>query len=124
MATSDRQLLRWSLVGVWLITALVSIAEWNGQSMALLSSLETPHAWVRPGLIGAGIGVDLVLAIWLAFGPGRHAYLIALTTMLLMTLLATSIQPDWWLHPLGPLTKNVPIAAILIVLLRQPEESP
>ena len=34
------------------------------------------------------------------------------------TLLASAIDPSWWLHPLGPLTKNLPIAAILLVLLQ------
>jgi hypothetical protein len=35
-----------------------------------------------------------------------------------MTLLATLIHPAWWLHPFGPLTKNLPIAAILWVLIQ------
>ena len=40
--------------------------------------------------------------------------------MLLMTGVATAIDPSLWLHPLGPLTKNVPIAALLLVLARTP----
>ena len=39
--------------------------------------------------------------------------------MVLMTLLATAIDPGGWLHPLGPLSKNLPIAAALLVLWRQ-----
>ena len=39
-------------------------------------------------------------------------------TMPATRLAATAIDPGWWLHPLDPLTKNLPIAAILIVLLR------
>ena len=53
--------------------------------------------------------------------PGRGAYWAALLLMAAMTLLATAIHPAWWLHPLGPLTKNLPIAAILLVLLQQDE---
>jgi hypothetical protein len=45
------------------------------------------------------------------------AYATALAVMIGMTLAATAIDPSWWLHPLGPLTKNLPIAAILWVQL-------
>lgn len=122
---ASHQLLRYSLVFVWLATAIVSVVELNGQSRALLVSL--PPAWSTPGLatflILAGATADAVLGIWMAWRPGRTAYGAALLLMAVMTLLATFIDPGWWLHPLGPLTKNLPIAAILLVLLqdtRQP----
>lgn len=120
---NDHALLRWSLVAVWLATGLVSIWEWQGQSLALLATLETPHAWIKPALIGTGAGVDIVLALWLAWRPSRPAFAAALAAMVGMTALATWIQPGWWLHPLGPLTKNMPIAAILLVLLRGQREA-
>jgi hypothetical protein len=50
--------------------------------------------------------------------PGRTVYLAALGTMVVMTLAATAVAPALWLHPLGPLTKNVPIAVALWVLAR------
>ena len=72
-------------------------------------------------IILAGAAADAVLGLWLALRPGRGAYWAALLLMAAMTLLATAIHPAWWLHPLGPLTKNLPIAAILLVLLQQDE---
>jgi hypothetical protein len=38
--------------------------------------------------------------------------------MLLMTLVATILYPSLWLHPLGPLTKNIPAAAALLILAK------
>ena len=121
MTPAAHALLRWSLVFVWLATALVSVVELNGQSRALLVSL--PPAWssiagLAPSLILAGAAADAALGAWMAFRPGRTAYLAALVLMGIMTLLASAIDPSWWLHPLGPLTKNLPIAAILLVLLQ------
>lgn len=55
--------------------------------------------------------------MWLR--PGHTSYLAALLAMLFMTLVATLLLPGLWLHPLGPLTKNVPMVAVLALLARQ-----
>ena len=114
---------------VWLATAVVSVWELHGQSRELLAGLPTAWAgghapWLPTAIILAGAAADAVLGLWLALRPGRKAYGAALLMMLAMTLLATAIQPAWWLHPFGPLTKNLPIAAILWVLLQDEATSP
>jgi len=117
---ATERLLRYSLVAVWLATAVVSVWELHGQSRDLLAGL--PAALNTPGftaaLILAGAAADAALGLWMAWRPGRMAYAGALLLMATMTVLATVIQPDLWLHPLGPLTKNLPIATILWVLLQ------
>ena len=123
MNHASARLLRASLVVVWLATAVVSVWELHGQSRELLAGLPTAWAgghapWLPTAIILAGAAADAVLGLWLALRPGRKAYGAALLIMLAMTLLATAIHPAWWLHPFGPLTKNLPIAAILWVLLQ------
>ena len=98
-----------------------------GQSRELLAGLPTAWAeghapWLPTAIILAGAAAYAVLG--LALRPGRKAYGAALLMMLAMTLLATAIQPAWWLHPFGPLTKNLPIAAILWVLLQDTSTTP
>ena len=129
MNRASAQLLRGSLVVVWLATAVVSVWELHGQSRELLAGLPTAWAggntsWLPTAILLAGAAADAVLGLWLALRPGRKAYGAALLMMLAMTLLATAIQPAWWLHPFGPLTKNLPIAAILWVLLQDEATSP
>ena len=123
MNHASARLLRASLVVVWLATAVVSVWELHGQSRELLAGLPTAWAgghapWLPTAIILAGAAADAVLGLWLALRPGRKAYGAALLMMLAMTLLATAIHPAWWLHPFGPLTRNLPIAAILWVLLQ------
>ena len=129
MNHASARLLRASLVVVWLATAVVSVWELHGQSRELLAGLPTAWAgghapWLPTAIILAGAAADAVLGLWLALRPGRKAYGAALLMMLAMTVLATAIQPAWWLHPFGPLTKNLPIAAILWVLRQDEATSP
>jgi len=129
MNHASARLLRASLVVVWLATAVVSVWELHGQSRELLAGLPTAWtegntSWLPTAILLAGAAADAVLGLWLALRPGRKAYGAALLMMLAMTLLATAIHPAWWLHPFGPLTKNLPIAAILWVLLQDEATSP
>ena len=117
MNKAQSRLLRYSLVFVWLATAVVSVWELDGQSRQLLATLPFNSTQLVTALVLAGAAADAVVGLWIALWPGRAAYAVALLLMVAMTLLATAIEPGWWLHPFGPLTKNIPIAAILIVLL-------
>jgi len=116
----DDRLLRLSLVAVWLVTAVVSIVELDGQSRRVLAEagIASPP-WLVQLLIVGGAAADLVVGLALWWRPGRATYLAALGLLLLMTAVATGLQPALWLHPLGPLLKNLPIAALLWHLYRR-----
>ncbi|CAA2099901.1 DoxX-like family protein [Variovorax paradoxus] len=118
--TGDDRLLRWSLVAVWVLTAVASLVELNGQSREVLAAagIASPP-WLVQGLIVGGAAADLAVGLALWRWPGRTSYAAALALMAVMTLVATVLQPGLWLHPLGPLLKNLPIAALLWHLYRR-----
>lgn len=119
-AEDDDRLLRASLVAVWLFTAVASIVELNGQSREVLAAAGvTSPPWLVQLLIAGGAAADLLVGLALWLRPGRASYAAALALMLAMTLVATVLQPSLWLHPLGPLLKNLPIAALLWHLYRR-----
>jgi hypothetical protein len=110
----EDRLLRFSLVAVWLFTAIASIVELDGQSRQVLADVGIASPpWLVQLLIVGGAAADLVIGIALWWRPGRISYLAAFGMLLLMTAVATFLQPTLWLHPLGPLLKNLPIAALL-----------
>ncbi len=111
--------LRAGLVFVWLATAIVSVVELDGQSSALLRQAGWSDPLAIRAVILAGAAVDLLLGLGMALRPGRGIYRMALVVMGLMTVAATALVPTLWLDPLGPLTKNIPLAACLWVLLRE-----
>ena len=118
MTRADETLLRWSVVFVWLATAAVSLIGFHGQSRALLATAGIQDHRIASVLIAAGAGADLLIGIAMAVRPSRRVYWVALALMATMTCVASVLDPTLWLHPLGPLTKNIPIAAALFILIR------
>lgn len=115
MSPRHRRLARASLVTLWLGTAAVSLIGWHGASRDLLTGTLLPPAW-HDAAIAAGSAADLALglALWRWDRPAVYRACLALVGV--MTVVATVLQPALWLHPLGPLSKNLPIAALLLVL--------
>lgn len=110
-----RVLARGVLIALWLATAAASLIEIDGQSRALLTAAATPVAWIAP-LIVAGSLMDLAIGLAMWRWHRRWVYRLAGAGMLLMTVVATLILPSLWLDPLGCLTKNLPIAVLLLIL--------
>jgi hypothetical protein len=112
-----RRAARASLVLLWLVTALVSITELQGQSADLLRSTGLPAQWHRVAIMGgATLDAAIGLALWRWHRPG--IYVLAAANVGVMTLAATFLLPGLWLDPLGSLTKNLPIVALLWILHR------
>lgn len=118
LSSRDVNCLRWSLVFVWLATAFVSVWERHGQSLPLLHAAGVQDPALAATLILGGAAVDAALGLAMWVKPARLTYLAALGAMVAMTCVATVMAPALWLHPLGPLTKNVPIGVALWVLAR------
>lgn len=112
-ATNSRQVARYAVIMVWIWTGIVSLLERHGQSLQLLQGTPINDATVQQLLIWAGAIVDLALGIGMALFPRQRMFDLALVFMAVMTLVATYLSPALWLHPLGPLLKNIPIAILL-----------
>ena len=106
-----------SLVAVWLGTALVSAVDASGHGLQLLRDAGITDPRWQAALIWGGTTADLAIGLALWRRPGPRTYRAALLLMTLMTVVATALQPSLWLHPLGPLLKNLPIAAGLWLLM-------
>lgn len=119
MNPSSLQLARYSLILVWLWTAVVSLQQIDGMSLALLQGQTLIPAALFPWVIWGGAITDLVLGGLMAWRPGRRVYLAALWMTLVMTVIGSVASPALWLHPLGPLSKNLPILALLWILAQE-----
>lgn len=105
-----------TLATVWMGTALASAITADTIGPALLAAQpRLPVAW-HPWLIWGGASVDLLLGLAMWRRPSRMVWRLALAATLGMTTVATWVDPTLWWHPLGPLTKNLPILLLLWAL--------
>jgi len=113
-------LLRASLAAVWLATAAVSAGLYPvAQSYELLARSGVPPAW-QPLMLYGAVGLDLllgVLTLWRLSPAARRRLWLAQAALITGYTLIISVRlPEFWLHPYGPLTKNLPILALLLLL--------
>lgn len=113
-------LLRVSVALVWIWTFVVSIGLYpRDQSLALLARLGAQGAWAQLLLNGAALA-DLALGIaTLALAPAwraRWLWPLQLALIGFYTLAITWALPEYWLHPFGPISKNLPMCAAIVLL--------
>jgi uncharacterized protein YbjT (DUF2867 family)/uncharacterized membrane protein YphA (DoxX/SURF4 family) len=111
-------LLRVSLALVWIATGIISLVWYPAQdSHALLARVGVPAAFAPPMLYGAA-SLDLLLGIATLLPLHRRAWLWLAQMALIVgyTTIAGTFMPEFWLHPHGPLLKNVPMLALLVAL--------
>lgn len=110
-------LLRWSVAAVWIVTGLVSLGLYPpAESYALLARVGVSPAWAPLMLYGAAL-LDLALGIGILLLRRRSwLWLAQIALMLGYTAIITVRLPEFWLHPFGPLLKNLPLLAVLVLL--------
>lgn len=107
---------RLALAFMWLFTAATSF--WWGRAIGYeVLALQDIRGAFADVCINAGSLVDAGIGLWLLsnYQP-RWCYRLQIAIILSYSLLLTLIAPQFWLHPFGPLTKNIPIVALIYIL--------
>ena len=110
-------ILRGSVALVWIVTGVLSLGIYPvAESHALLARAGVPASLVPLFLYGAA-GLDLVLGV-LTLVLKRRAWLWLVQIALIVGYTATisARLPEYWLHPYGPVLKNLPMLAVLWLL--------
>lgn len=109
--------LRFSVGLVWIVTGIVSLGLYPVQaSYELLARAGTP-AWLMPFFLYGAAALDIVLGV-LTIAPRRSRWLwmVQAALVLLYTVIISVKIPEFWLHPYGPILKNLPFLAGLWIL--------
>lgn len=111
-------LARLAMALLWLWTAYVSWFGWPHQdSLAWLAACGIPASLQTPVLAGASM-LDAAIGIALLCTARRWLWLLQLMLVGSYTAAMSACLPEFWLHPFGPLSKNWPILALLLLLWR------
>lgn len=120
--------LRWSVALMWIWTGIVSLGLYpQADSFALLASVGVTGALAWWALYGAAV-LDLALGVLVLCTHGtrrRWVWLVQLATMAGYTIVLSAQAPQWWIHPFGPLSKNLPVAMLIGLLwAMEPRSAP
>jgi uncharacterized protein YbjT (DUF2867 family) len=114
-----RPLLLGTLAAIWLLTALLSAGIFPiEQSLALLAPFGL-HGGAAFVTLIAAIGLDAGMGLLTLLRPGRRLFWCQLALIALYSLLIAWRLPEYLLHPFGPVLKNLPIAALLLLLIAE-----
>lgn len=106
-----------SLSLLWIFTGLTSLFFSPELGLDLLKnsgfSAEVAHL-----LVFCGSAVDIGIGLWVLSGIQlKLCSLLQIIVISTYTILLTIIEPSYWLHPFGPLTKNFPIIVLILTHL-------
>ena len=112
-------LLRLSIAVVWLTAGVVSMGLYPvTDSYALLARVGVPSPIAPLALYGAA-ALDIALGIGtLILRRRRLLWLLQLTVIIAYTAIITVWLPEFWLHPYGPVVKNLPVMIAIYLLFQ------
>lgn len=112
-------LLRASVAVVWIVTGVVSLWVFPvAESHALLVRTGVPPALAPAALLAAAL-LDLAFGVLVPLLHGRRRQWLwrAQATLIVFYSIVIALRlPEYWIHPYGPLLKNLPILAVLVAL--------
>ena len=110
-------LMRVALAVMWIVTGIVSLGVYPvADSLAMLARTGL-HGGMALASLYLGAGLDLAFGV-ATLGLRRRLWLYRAQLALIAgyTLVITLQLPEYWLHPFGPILKNIPVMAMILVL--------
>lgn len=107
-----------AIAALWLWTAYAAWFGWpHAQSLDWLTQCGLPPAWAASVLLAASL---LDAAIGVAVLLLQRAWIWPLQILLVLgyTMIMSVCLPQFWMHPFGPLSKNLPLLILMFVMWR------
>lgn len=109
---------RLSLSFLWTFTGLTSLFFAPKIGCDILNQANIRGTLADICVLGGG-AIDIVLGIWLLTNIRlKLCYILQMLIIIVFTIILSLIAPEFWLHPLGPVTKNIPILVFTYFLYK------
>lgn len=113
-----RPLLRITLALMWILTGLTSAFFYPTEASYALLAKTGVEGTVAPLMLYGAAAFDLLLGLALLFSIHlRLAALMQIALMMIYSLIISVALPEFWLHPFGPVSKNLPLIVATLILI-------
>lgn len=109
-------LLRLSVALVWLVSGLVSLGLYPAEASYALLARAGVHGALAPVALYGAAALDLAFGVASLAWRRRGLWLAQIAVVLAYTAVISWALPEFWLHPYGPVLKNLPFLAVLVLL--------
>ena len=108
---------KYSLAFLWIFTGLTSVFFSPEIGYQLLANADITGLSADIAVY-AGAILDIVLGLWLMTSfKTKLCCILQISVIAVYTVLLTFIDASFWLHPFGPITKNIPIVVLISLIL-------
>lgn len=116
MDAADRRLCRITLAAMWLATGTLSLGIYpHADSLGLLERVGL-HGTTALATLYLAAALDIVLGLLTLFRPSQFLWQAQAILIVVYTMIISLCLPEFWLHPFGPILKNLPILMLLWLL--------
>ncbi len=104
---------KYSLAFLWIFTGLTSVFFSPDIGYKILTDADITGSLADIAIYAGGI-LDIVLGLWLITSyKNKLCCIVQVALISGYTVLLTFIDASFWLHPFGPITKNIPIIVLI-----------
>lgn len=123
MSPIELKIIRLALATIWLVTGLLSLGIYPEQQSFELLALLGLHDTPARVMLYLAAALNIMLGLLTIFLPQKILWLFQVFLVLMYTLLITVWLPEFWLHPFGPILKNIAVLTLLWLLYRSTPSS-
>jgi hypothetical protein len=124
MRPLDIKLMRCTLAAIWLATGALSLGIYpQSESLEMLAQVGL-HGTTALIALYTGALLDITLGILTLARPAPALWRAQAAVIITYTAIITVWLPQYWLHPFGPVLKNLPILTMLWLLHQYGRKSP
>ncbi len=116
MPANEIKVIKLTLAAIWLITGLLSLGVYPVEdSLALLARVGITSAFATFTLYFEAV-LDITIGILTVAVPSKKLWQLQAAIIIAYTAVISVYLPEFWLHPFGPILKNLPILTLLWLL--------
>lgn len=113
MTTNQQIAAKLSLAFLWIFTGLSSLFFAPEVGYQILETAGITDELAGLCLIGGAL-TDIGIGIWIISGKlKRLCCYTQILVIFIFSVLLTFIAPSFWIHPFGPVSKNIPIIILI-----------